>query len=232
MAVLQEITRSLKQLAHGGGVASDDTRLTDRHLAYLVGKYRGSILIDLFRKTGNIDVQSWQEITLELKSIDKAICSPILSGCTMKTAKIPSLISLPDNQALSFVGSPAEVSNGYPVYPVDQVSIMLERRIVGGHRPIAYLVGNDLRIESKIPVKSKYIKIRGLFAQPEKVECIIDGQMKCYDEENDPYPIGTDILDLVTRSILTFELRIAQETLSDEVNSARDDLRKQQYSRR
>ncbi len=222
--LLTEIQKSIFNTAKGGGLPSDDSRLNGRLIEYWIRYYR-AFLMPQFTDFGKI---IYPEIVqdlgcLTLTTVDKAECpSTIDWGENIKKVTIPSLIDLPENRGLVFVGfidkqKPITITTAENIY-------WTQFRRFTANNTRAFMIGSDLYINSPDNAKLTYINVRGVFDDPTAITTKDSkGATVKFNPDKDSYPIPEGMVSLLVENILNKELNVAIKTNFDVTNNALQD---------
>jgi len=220
--LLDQIAYNILNLARGGD-SSDDDRLTLRQIKFWIKSYRAKN-ISVFTDYGkDIDPQLIQDMgCVTLTEVDKAQSSTAKWGCNIGTATLPSIVDLPKNRGLVFVGlmdkqTPIEIVTG------STIAYLRDSRITG-NIPRAYIIGNTLYVDTPSTNILKYINVRGVFDDPNEIQtCTLAGVCTYLRDDQDDYPIPARMIPLITQEILQKELNITLQVKGDEIGNTRDD---------
>jgi len=230
MPTLDHYAYNIRNIARGGNGDSDDDRLNIKQIRFWINGYRASGMFEITDFGKDIDPQFIQDLgVVPLEEVDKAdsSCPKVDWGCTIKKVTIPKLIDFPNLRALSFVGKIDKQSSFIVNYP--DTAIYKKSTRFGNLSNRCYLIGNTLYfILVGDDVNIKYINIRGVFEQPEEVVgYATEGcDPKCYNPENDEYPIPARLYEYILTKILRNELNWSVQAVNDELNNARQDNEK------
>jgi hypothetical protein len=227
MATLNEYAYNIRNIARQGRGTSDDDKLSIKQIKFWIQGYRAKG-INLATDYGkDIDPQLIQDLgVLPLKEVDKADsnCPAISWGCSIKKVELPKFIDFPQNRAVMFVGK-IDKQTPLDYNKADIHKFKAETRF-GHKRSKAYLIGNTLYVElTESEREMEYINVRGVFEDPTKVEYFPSAgcEAVCYDDAKDEYPMPMSMYEYVLSEILQKELNFTVQSVSDELNNARQD---------
>jgi hypothetical protein len=215
MATLRELTYMvLDELK----LSSDDSYFNEEHVIFLIGKYRGLILKQIYKDIkSEIPDSNYQTLQLELTKV------PAISGVVCECGEfLKTLDKLP---SLLTVASPKIYSNGN--YTKEITYISRERMRYVGHNKwlkdtIYASLGTDgyiyLTSANKEFLNLESIEITGIFEQPDKV--LQGDSSNSMDVE---YPLEEGLIPQVIEAVVK-TLLIANYDPEDSINNAKDDL--------
>lgn len=218
---------NITNIARNGQGDSVSTKLSPKQVEFWMNYHRASVAFLQTQQGNNIDPQLVQDMGIvPLTDVDKAdsSCPPIEWGCTIKKVTIPKLVDFPGGRALTFVGL---IDKQTPIildYPDTHIFERATR--FGKLMNRAYVVGNTLYVVSKEGYESlKYINIRGVFEDPTEVFTYAypGCEARCFNRATDEYPLSQKMYDEVLRRIMIRELNMTSQTVTDELNNARED---------
>jgi len=220
--LLNEIRYSIINTAKGGGVASDDSRLSSRLIDYWIKYYRNFLIPEATNFGKNLLPELVQDLGCQaLTTADRAECVGALSSiewdCDIKKVTIPALVDLPKDRGLVYVGSIGK-SDPYDLILSEQESVYQHRLLVS-RKPRAYRIGTTLYVSHPNNYRLKYINVRGIFEDPTKVEnCSAEGNCACFDSETTQFPFPDTLVPKLVSMILERELHITEKVVDDLVN--------------
>ena len=233
--LLKEIRYSIINTAKGGGIRSDDSRLSSRLVDYWIKYYRNFLIPQATDFGKQYAPELVQDLgCVQLSNVDKAECTGTLAsvswGCNIKKATIPALVDLPKERALTYVGL-LDKQSPFDIITVEQESLYQHRLLVS-KKPRAYRIGTVLYLVYPDNIRIKYVNVRGIFEDPTKVEnCNASGSCSCFDTETDQFPIPDTLIPKLVSMILTKELRVSEAVVDDLDNDNIDNARTTVYQK-
>ncbi len=233
--LLNEIRYSIINTAKGGGIASDDSRLSSRLVDYWIKYYRNFFIPEITDFGKNLMPELIQDLGCQtLTTVDKAECVGALSSvewdCDVKKVTIPSIVDLPKDRGLIYVGSIGK-NEPYDIILSEQESVYKHRLLVS-KKPRSYRIGTTLYVVHPNNYRLKYINVRGIFEDPTTVEsCEVAGNCACFDVESTQFPFPDTLVPKLVAMILERELHITERNIDDLINDNVDNARKAVYKR-
>jgi len=212
---------SLNQIAYNllnslrGGKSTNSEYLSLEQVKYAVKTYRSLFIRRDFQRNFNRSRMFEQDLgMLEIGSVDSAESASYVSGIQVKRSnkKIPAPVRLKQSEAITWVGSADKT--GKPIPLIDDV-----RGYWQGFSKYTYSSTYATYRDGYIYVygyyNGRYINVRGVFEDPEKVHNFTrENGLDLYDEDS-PFPISQDMLQAITKGLLDGELSIAISTAND-----------------
>ena len=233
--LLNEIRYSIINTAKGGGVASDDSRLSSRLVDYWIKYYRNSLIPEAtdYGKIYHPDLI--QDLgCVELSTADVAECAGTLSSveydCNIKKATIPTLVDLPKDRGLIYVGAIGK-QQPFDIINAEQESVY-KHRLLSKVKPRAFRNGTTLYVVYPKNYRIKYVNVRGIFEDPTKVDhCNSAGSCACFNIETDNFPIPDILIPKLVGLIMRNELNMSERVLDDLDNDNIDNARLSGYQK-
>lgn len=230
MATLNEHAYNIRNIIRANQGNSDDERLNISQIKFWIQAYRAKGIFEITEYGKQVDPQLVQDLgVLKLGSVDKADseCPDVEWGCTVKYVELPKIVDLPHNRGLVFVGL---IDKQTPII-LDHADVHIYKRATKYGRKFnrAYFINNKLYIITRDGDTSlKFINVRGIFENPEKVTMYDADNPKgrCFDDATDEYPMPMRLYEYVLTKILTNEFQVSMQTVNDEINNARQDNEK------
>lgn len=204
---------------------SDDLKITDRQLEFIVNYYRARLIKQDADKNRSISSNIIQDLgKVPLTLVDKAEVSGTNIGKTIlrTTDPIPKLLELNQKDAIIYIGGLDKSSN------IDFVTKAKSRwnrwNKYGSKLPTAFYRNGYIYI-SECPKMLKYINIEGIFEDPRQVSKYNNIDNPCYDINKDPYPMSGYMISALTDMIVSKELTFFLQMTPDDVNDANDELK-------
>lgn len=216
---------------------SDDIKMTDRQLEFIVNYYRARLIkndVDKKRPISSNIIQDLGEVPLT--RIDSTEDSVIKLGQLLlkTTDPVPKPLELNNKDAFVYVGGMDKMSN------IDFVTKTQSRynkfNKYGSKLPTSYYRNGHIYIEN-YPKNLKFINIEGIFADPREVSRYKNDGVNCYDILSDPYPMSEYMIGPMMEMIASKELTFFLQMIPDDVNDAADNdqvpskLKQQQVER-
>lgn len=204
---------------------SDDIKMTDRQLEFIINYYRARLVRDDVDKKRSISSNVIQDLgKVPLSLVDKAeVSGTIINKTILRTTDpIPKLVELHQKDAIIYVGGLDKTSS------IDFITKAQARwnkyNKYSGGLPVAYYRNGYIYIE-ECPKILKYINIEGIFADPRQVSKYIHDGVSCYDISKDPYPMSEYMISALTEMAVSKELTFFLQMIPDNVNDASDELK-------
>lgn len=224
MPTLNQITYNIKNLMRGGNT-SDDERISDRQLEFIVNYYRNILVKRDLDKGKSINPDIVQDLgCLELIEVDKAECCDTEIGCTVLRTKnkLPKTIELNQDNSLVFIGAIDKYTT-FDIIPVYRVPFLNSKYGKKGTRcyylnQYVYVLTDDL-IEK--------INVRGIFEDPREAANFThcDGT-SCFTIDS-TYPIAGWMLQPLVDMVLKNEMKIGVSLPNDDSNDASGAVKQQ-----
>jgi hypothetical protein len=204
-----------------GHLPSDDQRMHPMMVRHWVQNKRAKFMDEFTDFGKDIHPELYQDLgVLHLTETDQSEDQDVPWGCTIRYVCIPPLHQFPDMRGLSV--SRANKRNPviitYPDVAYQKSSNRLARAagMVWG-----YMIGNKLYVMD-YDGDIEYVNVRAVFAEPDNLIDCAGNVIKCFDYENDKYPVPDKMLDFIRRDIFTTELGITLNSPNDQQNDARE----------
>lgn len=220
--LLNEIRYSIINTAKGGGVASDDSRLSSRLVDYWIKYYRNFLIPEMTEFGKILMPELIQDLGCQtLTTVDRAECVGALSSvewdCDIKKVTIPALVDLPKDRGLIYVGSIGK-NDPYDIITSEQESVYQHRLLVS-RKIRAYRIGTTLYVVSPNNYRLKYVNVRGIFEDPTKVEsCSTAATCACFNPEVDEFPFPDTLVPKLVAAIMERELQMSLMNIDDLTN--------------
>lgn len=223
MSKFNEIVYNIKNLAEGG-ISNRSSNFSNRQIGFWVQYYRARFISEYTRKIGYVHQQLIQDMGIvTLTEVDKAQ-GAVKEGCIIKMATIPKLVDLPGNKALTYVGKLSKQDPFILAYN-NTIGYAKHKKFTSQENR-AYIIGQDLYVETPKQSNLTYINIQGVFEDPFAVPTHdVSGNSTALDPETDEYPMPARLTAMVTEAILKVEMGIHLQTdaSNDKTNNAQDD---------
>jgi len=170
-------------------------------LKVIVSYWRARVIKNSLKNHPHNRKYMQQSFVTELEEVPLIDC-PVNYGCALRTkCKIPNTIVI-DGIIFDYIGKPTMD------YPFSFVKDEFEQYMASSP-----YTGKRLRYSYKDGYiyiygtnKLKYIGVRGIFENPQKISDCECGDKPCYSDD-DEYPLTEDLLQEVIKAILATELR-------------------------
>lgn len=232
MATLSQDINNILNIAKRGARATSDT-LREEQVHLWIRTYRPMFTEQMHQTRERVPLAFYQRTgCLELESIDLAECpcEDIMWGCEVKRVEIPQPVYIGGRPVIEV----ALVDGLTTIDLVNPTAVRSARhaRFTGKDRR-AYLDRSVnegmvyLYLGTEQDDEIGYIKVRGMFDDPTKVKTYIGSPgncvERCFDYDDDDYPMTAQVRAMVYRAILMQELQFTAQTLDDILNDNRDD---------
>lgn len=227
MATLNEIIFNIKNIVSRGR-QSDDFLLSDRQVAFQVNYYRAKLLKQDLERGGNsggnsaTNIQNLGKVSL-IKSDINNCCNT--ETCILRTElKIPDVLDSKTGEFITFVGT---IDHLQPFQKTSsQYEIWNKFSQFTSKNPRWYILDNYIYIVNPPTTALKYINIQGIFNDPTEAikfrTCDCPGnELNCSDGFDEPYPLDTDKIDIITKLILQTEFNVLIQSQEDSKNDTR-----------
>lgn len=213
-ASLNEISHNILNSLRGGRTSSEE-HMSLEQIKYIVKYYRALFIRRDFQRNNNRSRMFEQDLgMLSVGSIDSAESPDEVSGNHVKrtTKQIPTPIRLKHNVAITHVGTKDKVA--IPFSFLDDVRTPWQEFNKFTSKSPFVTYRNGYLYLTNISF-SDSINVRGVFEDPEQVHKFTrENGFDLYDEDS-PFPISIDMLEGITKGILSGELILMVETPSD-----------------
>tara|TARA_R110002110_G_scaffold22083_4_gene86525 strand:- start:3117 stop:3713 length:597 start_codon:yes stop_codon:yes gene_type:complete len=176
-----------------------------------------------FARNGMVTRHLEQDLgCLKVIQVDASKCCNLPSECVVVRTelKIPRTVRFNFTDAITYVGDISGKSN-IPMVPSSMVQWLPYDKYTNAKYK-AYMIQDYLYIYNADGLE--YINVRGVFEDPEDLrlfDCGDDGG--CYDDSTSEFPIPMDMVQGITQSLMSGELRMLAGTFSDTENNRAQD---------
>jgi len=211
-----EIVYNLLNLI-SGGVIHDDFRPSFNQLSFIVDYKRAQYIRQDQTKNYYDNDQFYQDLgCINMIKVDKAECCTIGLDCeVLRTEiKLPNFLRIENR-----IGLKASAIDRQSRFTI----VLPERAPFLGHTKFPqlglkiYWLNGYLYIPESMDIRA--INVRGLLAKPEDAKSFVCNGEACYTSDSD-YPMTEDMLDLITKDILSTELKMLISLTPDATNDA------------
>lgn len=211
------------QNAPDRGTANRARSLTKRTIASYIHTVRGLLISKDVEKADSFPVALQQDLGCwPLTQVDQADCPCGWEwGDDVKKAEFPAVAELKNNSGIAFFGLIDKVTR---IYLPDQVYGELDNHTrfkgKGKNEWKSQMIGNNvIYIKGPQLPRIKVVNIRGIFKDPTQVDFYYpDGSKKCFDWDNDNYPIPLDLEDVMYQMIWSKYILPMQQLPRDNSN--------------
>ena len=217
MSKLSEIVYNIKNLS-GRGEHTDDQKLGDRQLEFIVDHFRAEIASQRANNNKSID-GFYQELT-DLKLVATKEFKPYNLDVTILKSKtqLPSLVTSHDvGFIIQFVGLRDEFM-GFQQSSVHTYNIDLESPYV---QSVYFIVGGYLYIATKVNTFIREILVRGIFSNPRDV-VELSSDFNIFNGLDWDYPIPGNLIGSLNNMILNNEYKWMHILKPDNINDSKD----------
>jgi hypothetical protein len=208
------------------GVQSDDLKISDRQIAFIINYYRAKLLKQDAQRHHGMSLEDVQDLgKVELIQADEHECCEI-NACVLRTKhKLPATIELRSTRhGLTFVGTYKGKAFQETSYNRSQFDSFAPYT---GKMTKWYIKGRYLYIVNPVGLLS-FINVQGLFEDPLEANkfrtCDCPNEEVCQTGYDYEYPLSAMHVDTIVKLMLQTELSVLLGVLSDNNNNAKDEL--------
>lgn len=216
MATQREIIYTIKNILRGG-LITDDDRITDRQVAFMIDNVRATLLRQQYNKGQNLSDNNIQTIPcMEVTQTDTSFMPDFPSGCTVyKTVMaIPKPIESKGKDLITGITGPNFGSTTFEFIPYARIPYASYTRF---KRPLVTLFNNHLYFINNSQFMMN-VAVSGVFEQPNQLSEYNNCEgLPCYDWDSQ-YPMSSHLIDAVIQMV-TNELTLTLKTYQDRTNS-------------
>ncbi len=212
-------------------LASDDSRLNTRQLAFWTHQYRNKLMNQFTDYGKDINNSLWQDLGIwELERVDKAESNGTLPFGTYirkSVYKVPDFITFPNNRGI-FVGA-TDKQHGYTVATPNNILQKASNKYAQAMGlKWWYILNNYVYIvgcAESDNTDQKWFNIRGVLKDPTQGNYFYPNHTSgiAYNMNTDSYPIYDEMLDAITTLIAQKEFGIESLVRPDLQNNAQED---------
>lgn len=215
MASLNEIAYNLLQLIRGGEIASSEY-ISLEQIKFIIKYYRTTFLRrDALRNSERLQAFEQDLGIIELVAVNSAQSNTYNSTHIIKrtTKQIPTPIRFHRKLGITHISTVGKFDEPIPL--LDTVRNYYQQyNKYTSDLPFAVYKSKHLYLENSTNILR--VNVRGVFEDPEEVHKFTRAQgFDLYDEDS-PFPISQDMLEGITKGILSGELSIAVQSPTDE----------------
>lgn len=211
---LNEITQNIINTMRGGR-SSNTEHFSQQQIHFLIKYYRALLIRRDQQRNLNRSRMFEQDLGyVDLENIDSAESVDFNSAHTLKrtTARIPTPIRLKEKEAITYISSDGKLDRPIPLIDALRTHWYSYNKYTS-HDSFAVYRDGFIYIINDITINK--VNIRGIFEDPQKVfEFSQANGLSIYDE-NSPYPVPADMVEQITKAILSDEARLVIQTRSD-----------------
>lgn len=218
MSSLNKIIYNIKNLVRGGN-QSDNERLTDRQIEYIVNYYRNILIKRDLDKNKSINPDVVQDLgCIDLVLVDPSECCDLDIDCKVlrTSVKIPKTIELNQRNLLTYIGS-VDKTHSYSQIDSARVRWSNNNKYISKEPKVYYLNNYIYVLNAKELTK---ISVRGIFEDPKEAasfsQCNGD---PCFTNDS-KYPMAEWMLQPMFDMIMKGELKVGAYGRTDEANDA------------
>lgn len=217
MATIKEIVYNLRNIISGGRL-NDDVIPSYSQLKFIVNYKRAQYLRQDYTKNYFDNDLIYQDLgCLELEQVDSAECCSFEVGCTIYRTKeiLPTPLRFSDRLA-------------FKINAINKVKrfelILPERFPFIGNTKYPSLTEKVYWLNGRLYMRKLYaINARIAAENPDDAKRFTCGDSACYTDDSN-YPLPADIIDLITKDILSTELRMLISLGQDLENNAQNEI--------
>lgn len=197
-----------------GGRSSQDENISIDQIKFNIKHYRAVFIRRDYARNGLVTRHLEQDLRcVELEQVDLSKCCNIDIDCPAYRSKkpIPRTVRFNFEEAITYVGDVTGTGRIQMIKPFEVAYIPYDKYTKNQTK--AYMIEDYLYVLN--PKGAKYVNVRGIFEDPEKVSEFIDcGGQPCYTG-NSEFPMPMDMVQGVTQGMMSGELRLLAGTFSD-----------------
>jgi hypothetical protein len=216
MATKKQIVFNILNLIEGGRV-SDDMLPSYRQIGFILDYKRAQYLRqDQTKNWFDMDTIYQDLGVLKMIQVDSSECCAFESGCTIYRTeqKIPSLLRFSLRHAIKL--NAIDKRKRFELVLPERFDFIGYIKFGRLTEPVYYLNGY---IYSK---ELFALNARAALANPEDAKGFICADGPCFTDDKE-YPLPPDIIDLITKDIISTEMSVLLKTINDLENNAKDD---------
>jgi hypothetical protein len=215
MATKKEIIYNILNLIEGGRL-SDDVIPSYRQIGFILDYKRAQYLRqDQTKNWFDMDTIYQDLGVLKMIPVDSSECCAFETGCTVyrTSNKIPEVLRFNLRNAIKV--NAIDKRKRFEIVLPERFDFVSYTKFGRLTEPVYYLNGY-------IYSKEIYaLNVRAALINPEEAKGFICGDGPCFTD-NSQYPLPADIIDLVTKDIISTEMNVLLQTINDLENNAKD----------
>lgn len=211
-----------------GGILSDDDKVTDRQLAFIIGYYRAMLIKQDLERGRKPSYAAKQTLpVIDLKQVDASDDCDLPVGCYLLRSVEPILtpIDYSKGVAITYVGT-VDGSESFQFQSQARSRWSKYERFTGKLRK-AYLRDGYLFIVNELVME--VAQVQGIFESPEgaaKYRKTCDSLDSCFTYDS-IYPIEDSRIPIITEMIFKNEMGLMSMSPQDTTNDASDRVQEQ-----
>lgn len=204
---------------------SDDIKLTDRHIEFLINYIRIKLIRQDVQKNRYPSSNYEQTIpNVELKYVDASGSDLIYTGSRVLVSeiKIPKMIDVDSKILLTAVTG---IDNTKSIDVVSMTQARKRRQLkYAKNRMCAYYHNDRIYIQG-CPSELRYVSVTGVFEDPRELSTLTDFDgNSLFDVDNDKYPISGHMIDMLNSIIKHQELDLYLQIADDKINDGQNNI--------
>lgn len=228
MATQRELIYTVKSILRGG-LITDDDKISDRQVAFLIDGARAALLRQQYNKGQSLSDNNVQHIKcMELESTDTSFLSGIPLDCQVYKTKnpLPKPIEAKGKDIITSISVPEFGGATYEFIPYTRLPYARNTRF---RRPLAALFNSYIYILDA--PYTNIISVAGIFEQPNALSDAIYDDCEgntCYTWDS-LYPMSSHLIDPAIKMVVE-ELTLTLKVNQDRTNSGNQAMESQMRS--
>jgi hypothetical protein len=201
------------------GRLSDDFTPSTNQLSFIADYKRAQYIRQDQTKNYFDTDQFYQDLgCINMIPVDKAECCTIGLDCDVlrSEVKIPNIIRLKERYGLKI--SAVDRQTRFTIILPERVPFLGNTKFPQLGVKVYFLNGY-IYIPESLDIRA--INVRAILEKPENAKTFICDGEACYTNDSE-YPLTSDMLDLITRDVLSTELSFLMKMIPDETNDGSD----------
>ncbi len=201
MATLREIVYNIKNIAEGGASLTEDSKISDSQVEFLVHAYRAEALIQYTNSGRSVHPQTLQNFKHTSTTDNNSFVD------------FPSVINFNENRAVKsivFYDSSAGTSEYIEVGTKGSIAYLSGNRFTSGKKSARIQDGrlyfSNFRLDT-----GDYIQIAAIYFNPTEITT----NEGLFDKDTSIYPLPPELITTLTQEILAKEYRVIMATPRD-----------------
>ena len=225
MATQRELIYTVKSILRGG-LITDDDKISDRQVAFLIDGARAALLRQQYNKGQSLSENNIQHIKcMELESTDSVFAPGLSLDCQVYKTKVPlpKPIEAKGKDIITAIGTPEFGGSTYEFIPYTRLPYARNTRF---KRPLAAMFNGYIYL-----VDAPYttiISVSGIFEQPNQLSDAVYDDCEggvCYSWDS-IYPMSSHLIDPCVKMVVE-ELTLSLKVNQDRTNNANQALETQ-----
>lgn len=204
----------------------DDYKISNRQIEFIINYVRAKLIRQDISKGRTISGNIIQDLgNVKLVKVDKSNSSITTGLPILRTEqKIPKPLELEYNDAITYVGGIDKLSPFQ--FSTKSFSNWQEHSKYGNKNKFAYYYDGYMFIKN-CDISLKYINIAGVFENPREVSKFKSPTgSSCYDPDIEDYPISGNMIQALSKIIMSEDLRLLLTLPEDTVNDGNSEVKK------